>query len=234
METISSRDRSSGIKYIAFFDLDGTIIRANSGKELILYAYKKGFVTFMDLLKGIYLSLLYRFEFKDTVKIINSMVSWLNGVSVSGLINLSEEICRDRLINSICPEIEEEIRFHKKNGGMVVILSSAIMPVCKIIADHLIMDDVICSALESKNGIFTGEPEGSLCFGEEKVARLNEFCNKNNIDPYNSWYYGDSIADLHVLTSVGKPVCVNPDKKLLKAAGKRGWKVIFSEKVSSN
>jgi putative phosphoserine phosphatase/1-acylglycerol-3-phosphate O-acyltransferase len=234
METISSRNRNSGINYIAFFDLDGTIIRANSGKELILYAYKKGFVSLTDLMKGIYLSLLYRFEFKDTVNIINSMVSWLKGVSVSGLISLSEEICRDRLINSICPEIEKEIIFHKKNGGMVVILSSAIMPVCKIIADHLLMDDVICSALESRNGIFTGYPEGSLCFGEEKVTRLTEFCNKNNIAPHNSWYYGDSIADLHALTSVGIPVCVNPDKKLLRAAGKRGWKVILSEKVSSN
>lgn len=229
METISLKDRNSGNNYIAFFDLDGTIIRANSGKELILYAHKKGFVTLLDLIKGIYLSLLYRFNVRDTVKIINSMVSWLKGVPESGLISLSEEICRDRLIKSISPEIEEEIRFHKKNGGMVVILSSAIMPVCKVIADHLLMDDVICSVLETRNGTFTGKPEGSLCFGEEKVARLTEFCDKNNTAPCHSWYYGDSIADLQVLTFVGIPVCVNPDKKLLKASKKRGWKVIISD-----
>jgi phosphoserine phosphatase len=143
METISSKGRSSGIKYIAFFDLDGTIIDANSGKELILYAYKKGFITWLDLLRGIYLSLLYRFEIKDTVKIINSMLGWLKGVSEPGLISLSEEIFRDHLIKSIRPEVAEKIMFHKKDGGMVVILSSAIMPVCKVIADHLVMDDVI-------------------------------------------------------------------------------------------
>jgi HAD superfamily hydrolase (TIGR01490 family) len=226
METISLKDRRSGKKHIAFFDLDGTIIGANSGKELIRYAYKKGFITWIDVTKGLYLSLLYRFDFKDTAKIINSMVGWLKGVSEPDLETLSREIFKDHLIKSIRPEIVEEIRFHKNDGGMVVLLSSAIMPVCRLIADHLEMDDVICSTLEARNGFYTGNPEGSLCFGKEKIVRVTEFCNKNNINPAHSWYYGDSIADLPVLSSVGNPVCVNPDKKLLKAAAERGWKIL--------
>jgi putative phosphoserine phosphatase/1-acylglycerol-3-phosphate O-acyltransferase len=231
METISSKDRNPGINYIAFFDLDGTIICSNSGKALILYAYKRGLITWKDIAKGMYLSFLYRFEFKDTAKIINSIVGWLKGVSESDLAALSEEIFKDHLKKSIRPEIVEQIRLHKKDGGMVVVLSSAIMPVCKAVADHLEMDDVICSTLETRNGIFTGNPDGSLCFGKEKVARLTEFCIKHNIKPCDSWYYGDSIDDLPVLSSVGNPVCVNPDKKLLKAARKRGWKVLSLEKL---
>jgi len=226
METISSKDRNSGISYIAFFDLDGTIIGANSGKELILHAHRKGFISWADLLKGVYLSLLYKFEFKDTIFIINSMVGWLKGVSESALIGLAQEMVVNKLINNIRPEVVEEIRFHKKAGGVVVILSSAIMPVCKAIADHLEMDDVICSALESRNGILTGNAEGSLCFGDEKVIRLKEYCKKNNINPCHSWYYGDSMADLPILSYVENPVCVNPDKKLLKAAKNKDWKVL--------
>jgi HAD superfamily hydrolase (TIGR01490 family) len=228
METISSKGRGSRKNYVAFFDLDGTIISANSGKTLIQHAYKKGFITRKDILKGIYLSLLYRLELRDTVKIINSIVAWLNGVSESGLAALTEEIFNNHLKKSIRPEIVEEIRYHEKEGGMVVILSSAIMPVCKVVARYLDMDDVICSNLETSDGKFTGNPVGSLCFGEEKTARLKEYCIKNNTDPLLSWYYGDSAADLHVLTFVGNPVCVNPDTKLLKVAKKRGWKVIPS------
>jgi phosphoserine phosphatase len=84
--------------------------------------------------------------------------------------------------------------------------------------------------LETRNGVFTGNPEGSLCFGKEKVIRLTEFCKINNINPCQSWYYGDSIADLPVLSTVGNPVCVNPDKKLLDVAKKRGWQVLSLEK----
>ena len=115
METISSKDRGSRKNYVAFFDLDGTIISANSGKILIRYAYKKGFITWKDVLKGIipftcYTGLILR----DTVKIINSMVGWLKGVSESGLETLTEEIFKDHLIKSIRPEIVEEIRFHRE------------------------------------------------------------------------------------------------------------------------
>jgi putative phosphoserine phosphatase/1-acylglycerol-3-phosphate O-acyltransferase len=231
MEIISSKGRNSGKRYAAFFDLDGTIIGANSGKAMILLAYKKGFISWIDIIKGLYLSFLYRFAVKDTVKIINSMVGWLKGVPETGLRNLSEELFKNHLIKSVYPEIVQEIMFHKKEGGMVVILSSAIMPVCREIANHLEINEIICSTLETKDGMLTGNPEGKLCFGTEKVIRLIEFCSENSMNPEQSWYYGDSIADLPVLSSVGYPVCVNPDKKLLKAAGKRGWKILTSSRI---
>ena len=202
METISSKD-NSGKKYIAFFDLDGTLISANSGKELILYAYKKGFITWPDLLRGIYLSLLYRFEFKDTDKIINSMLGWLKGVSVTGLIALAEEIFRDSLMKSIRPEVVDRIVSHKKDGGMVVILSSAIVPVCRAIADHLEMDDVICSTLET-GMVFLPEILKDLLFRERESYKIEEFCKNNNINPCHSWYYGDSTDDLPVRCVIHK------------------------------
>jgi HAD superfamily hydrolase (TIGR01490 family) len=231
METISSKDSKKRKNYIAFFDLDGTIISANSGEALIRFAYKKGYLTGLDLARGLYLALLYRLRLRDTFKIISSMLRWLNGISESAFVNLAEEIVRDQLLKAIRPEIVEEIMIHKKGGGMTVILSSAVMPVCKAIAHHLGMDDYICSSLQTKDGILTGNPEGSLCFGKEKFIRLAEYCVKNNTEPSDSWYYGDSAADLPVLSSVGNPVCVNPDKKLLKAARKRHWKILRLKKA---
>jgi hypothetical protein len=80
METIFSNKSNSGNKYIAFFDLDRTIISTNSGKTLIQQAFKQGLMTRMDLIKGVYISLLYRLDLKDTVKIIDSMVGWVKGI----------------------------------------------------------------------------------------------------------------------------------------------------------
>lgn len=94
------------------------------------------------------------------------------------------------------------------------------------VADHLGMDDIICSDLEVTNGYLTGKTIGHLCFGEEKKIRLIKYCEINNTNPSDAWYYGDSIADLPVLLSAGNPICINPDKKLKKEAHKRGWKVL--------
>jgi HAD superfamily hydrolase (TIGR01490 family) len=226
MEITFSKDNRTEKKYVAFFDLDHTIIGTNSGKALIRYAYKKGVMTRLDLLKGMYLSMLYKLDIKETVTIINSMVKWLKGVSEESLNNLSSEIFKDYILNSIYREVQPEINRHKNNGGKVVILSSAIYPICHRVAEHLEIDDVICSNLESINGVYTGFPEGSFCFGKEKTVRLNKYCNENNINPINSWYYGDAISDLSVLSSVGNPVCINPDKKLNKVASEKGWRIL--------
>jgi HAD superfamily hydrolase (TIGR01490 family) len=229
MGTTSLKD-NTGKNYIAFFDLDRTVISANSGKLLIQYAFKNRLITIWDILRGAYASLLYRFNLRDTTKIINSLVSWLKGVPETALTALSAEMFNDRLIKTIRPEIREKIRFHKMEGARVVLLSSAIWPVCRQVSDYLDMDDFVCSELEVKNGICTGLPLGSLCFGKEKASRLTEYCKNNGSYPESSWYYGDSIDDLPVMKSVGKPVCVYPDKRLLIEARKNGWEVFSPKK----
>ena len=226
MEIISSKNRSTSRPYTAFFDLDRTIIRTDSGRTLIWYALKEGLMTRTYLLKGIYLSILYKLNLRNPTKIISTMVSWLKGVSEDSFNELSAEIFRNDLKESINHDIKSEINFHRKNGAGCVILSSSIQPVCQPIADYLKMDDIICSNLEVDNGIYTGRPSGLFCFGEEKAVRLLEYCKMNNIDYETALYYGDSISDLPVLNTVGYPICVNPDRKLKRVANIRGWQII--------
>lgn len=226
METTSSKDNNTIRNYIAFFDLDGTIISENSGRKLTIAAYRRGLMSVSDLIKGIFLSLMYKFNLSDTTKIIDKMVGWLNGTSERTLNDLSEDIFNNFLIKSIHSEVKSEISFHKKRGTRLVILSSALRPVCQRVASHLGMDDIICSDLEVINGYLTGKTAGHLCFGEEKKVRLIKYCEINNTKQSDAWYYGDSIADLPALLAAGNPVCVNPDKKLKKEARKRGWKIL--------
>lgn len=226
METTSSNVSHSGKKYIAFFDLDRTIISENSGKILIQQAYRKGLISKRYILWGYYLSLLYKFKLKDPVIIIKTITRWLKGTREEELNELASEIFNSRLKKSIRPLIEEKIRLHKKNGAKVVILSSSVFPVCSAVAEYLNMDDVICTQLETENGVFTGRPDGTFCFNEVKVERLTGYCEINNTSLETSWYYGDSAADLPALGIVGNPVCVDPDKKLRRKAILKGWEII--------
>jgi phosphoserine phosphatase len=54
---------------------------------------------------------------------------------------------------------------------------------------------------------------------------LEEYCEKNNSSPGESWYYADAFVDLPVLGIVGHPVCVNPERKLARIARKKGWDI---------
>lgn len=87
------------------------------------------------------------------------------------------------------------------------------------------MDDIICLELEVKNSLLTGYPVGKFCYGDEKVRRLLEYCEKNNSTPSKAWYYADAFIDFPALSIVGFPVCVNPDRKLRKKALEKGWRI---------
>ena len=225
MGTISSENKTEGKSYIAFFDLDHTLIMANSGKLLIKEAREKGLMTSFDLTRALWLSFLYKFSLRNTEKIIAGMLQWLEGVPEKKVNELSTEVFLKKMAGVIPDAARKEIIRHQERNGAAVILSSALCPLCQAVAGHLEMNDIVCTRIETTDGICTGRPSGRLCFGKEKVVRLREYCERNNSRVEDAWYYGDSYSDLPVLQIAGHPVCVNPDKKLLKAAIKYSWRV---------
>jgi HAD superfamily hydrolase (TIGR01490 family) len=226
METISSKDSINPKSYIVFFDLDRTIAKSISGKELAKRAFRKGLLAYRDMARAIFLSLLFRFNLKGQLKIIDDMVSWVRGIPEKTIIDLCNEVFHEVLLPSVFSGARSEIAFHRSKNAKIVILSSALTPICRQMANSIVMDDILCSDLEAINGYMTGRPVGRLCYGKEKAVRLNEYCRINNYSPNDAWCYGDSISDLSALEAVGNPVCVNPDRKLKKTAGRRGWKIL--------
>jgi HAD superfamily hydrolase (TIGR01490 family) len=225
MGNITSENNIKGKSYIAFFDLDDTLIRANSGKLLVRVAFKKGMMSLPDLIKALWLSFLYKFRLMNSEKIIGGMLKWLEGMPEESIIGLSSEVFEKHILHAISEEALREIKMHKDKNAAVVILSSALFSICQAVAGHIEMDDFICTHIETEGGRCTGQTAGKLCFGNEKAFRLKEYCEKNNSKVMNAWYYGDSFSDLPVLQIVGNPVCVNPDKKLLKSAQKNSWRI---------
>lgn len=225
MGIISSENKGPVIRYIAFFDLDHTLVNANSGKLLVKAAYKRNIMSFADVIKVLWLSFLYVFHLKNTENIIAGMINWLAGVSENTINELSSEVFNNHLLTSIPEEVKSEVKMHKDKNAAIVILSSSILPVCLKVANYLDLDDVICTELEVNGDCFTGRPSGKVCFGNEKLVRLKKYCEMINSKMSDSWFYSDSISDLPVLNFVGYPVCINPDRHLRKIAKKRNWKL---------
>jgi HAD superfamily hydrolase (TIGR01490 family) len=227
MENIFSTAKANEFSYFVFFDIDRTITRVISGKALAIEAYKRKLMSRTDLLKAVFISLAYRLNLRDPVRIIDDMVSWVKGLPEKTMADLCADVFRAELLPSINAEARDEIEKHKGRNAKLIILSSSLIPVCREVADNLGMDDFICSCLETENGILTGKSVGPLCFGEEKAVRLIEYCKKHNTRLSDAWYYGDALSDIHALGVVGNPVCVNPDRQLKRAANARGWKIVW-------
>ena len=227
MDPTFSKERTNGNSMIVFFDLDRTITKAISGKALVRASLKKGLLKRSDLIIAFFSCLLFRLNLKDPQKIIDDMIRRVEGLNEKTMNDLCVEVSREVLIPSVYTEARDAIKRHQEKNAKVVILSSAITYICREVAKNIGIDDVICTDLEVREGYLTGHSIGPICFGKEKGVRLSKYCEKNNTELTDAWYYGDSISDLPALVSVGNPVCINPDKKLEKEALERGWKILF-------
>ena len=87
-------------------------------------------------------------------------------------------------------------------------------------------------AWSSLDGRYTGEID-FYAYGENKAAAMHEVAAEGGYDLADCYAYSDSITDLPMLSAVGHPTAVNPDRGLRKAALEHGWPVLqFTRPVS--
>ena len=220
---------NKSFKYVAFYDLDHTLLVVNSATHLVEEARKRGIMRIKQYRHAVYLSIIYKLGLGNPTKMINRMLTWLKGLSTKLIGDLCVEVFESHLVQSIRPEILRTMEDHRSQNGAVVLLSSATLPVCAPIIDHLQLDDLICTHLEEKNGILTGKTSGALVYGSEKKNRMISYCREYGYDVSTAYYYGDSHTDRYVMEAVGKPVAVNPDKKLLKIATRLNWPILVKK-----
>ena len=70
-------------------------------------------------------------------------------------------------------------------------------------------------------------------YGENKAAAMQELAEREGYDLAASYAYSDSATDLPMLSAVGHPHAVNPDKALRKAAVEKGWPVLDFSKPTA-
>jgi putative phosphoserine phosphatase/1-acylglycerol-3-phosphate O-acyltransferase len=218
-------------KYIAFYDLDHTILVDNSATHLINEARRRGIMSERHFRHAIWLSLLYKLGIGDSAKMIVRMLSWLKGLSEDLINQLCIEVFNEQIVHKIRPEILASFEEHRSRNGAVVLLSSASVPICEPVSKYLELDDMICSRLESREGILTGNTVGNLVYGAEKESRLLSYCSDHGYDPAEAFYYGDSFTDHQVMSTVGNPVAVDPDKKLCRIALDNNWPILVRNRA---
>ena len=217
-------------RYIAFYDLDHTILKGNSATTLVEESRKRGVMSSAQYRHAVWLAILYKLNIGDPATMINRMLSWLNGLRESEIKSLCHEIYHAYIKLTIRPEILESFDLHRAKDAAVVLLSSATSPICEPVAEHLQLDALICTHLETLDGAFTGRTQGKLVYGKEKKQRMLSFCLEHESDASDAWYYGDSHTDRFVMEAVGNPVAVSPDRRLKKIAVRHNWPILVDDR----
>lgn len=211
--------------YIAFFDLDHTILNTSSGKIIGGAALKHGIITRSKYLEGVLFAVGVKLGIIDGKTALPRMTNWLKDHTEQHIIEFARQIFNEVMKYAIRKDAVREIEFHRKNNARLVLLSASLSFICKPVIDFLRLDDLICTNMQVENNHFSGRPIGDICFGQEKVARSLAFIHERRSELRSAYFYTDSYTDLPMLEAVGFPMCVTPDRKLTATARERGWRI---------
>ena len=115
---------------------------------------------------------------------------------------------------------------HRQQGDTLLIITATNRFVTEPISKLFGIENLLATDPEKTNTGYTGKVDGTPCFQEGKIERLNSWLDKSGENMSGSIFYSDSHNDLPLLEKVDHPVAVDPDKKLRVYASKSNWPII--------
>ena len=218
----------------AFFDIDKTLLNGASLLFLARAARTLGIVSLRDLARFGWESVKFRRR-GEHLGVLDEVrdrgMRMLAGVSAERLHRLAASVV-GRMRPRMWPETQELLRAHLDAGHEVWLVSATPDFLAQEIAVSLGATGGIGSGLEIEDGIFTGRFTGPTMHGPEKAAAARTLLAERGYDPADCYAYSDSINDLPLLTTVGTPVVINPDRALAAHAAQAGWRTLRLDPAS--
>lgn len=219
------REGPKGPRVGAFFDVDRTLLAGFSAGAFLRERLLSGRVTPREMVASLAGGLSFALGRTGFSGFVAAHVAAYRGVAESALEELGREIFENYLAAEVYPESRAIVRAHREQGHAVAIVSSATPFQVEPLACDLGIDHVLCTRLESENGILTGRVLHPTCYGEGKRTAAKTFAAGHDVDLAESYFYTDSAADLPLLLAVGRPRPLNPDRRLAQVAKERSWPV---------
>lgn len=212
----------------AFFDLDNTIIRGASAFHLAVGLRARGFFTTWDLVNFGFQHTRY-LAFGEDLKQIDRLrgraLSIVAGRSVAEIAAIGEEIWDEVLSLRVFPGTHALLTEHVEAGHQVWIVTASPLEIGELIARRLGATGALGTVAEHVDGFYTGRLVGDMLHGKAKARAVLALAEREGIDLATSFAYGDSMNDVPILSAVGHPVAINPDRRLRRHAREKGWPV---------
>ncbi|HYE22376.1 MAG TPA: HAD family hydrolase [Verrucomicrobiae bacterium] len=216
------------MREVAIFDIDGTVIKGQSQKELLFFLYLNGFISTYSFCYLLIWFILYKINLVHKSDIpLRYALDLFKGWDADTLRSLTKKFVNKVLVKKIYSEAIAEIGNHREKGNRILLVSNAIDPIVEELAKYLKIPDYLCTTLEIIDGRVTGQTIGKPVYGNTKVEVISKFLEKNNLTWEQTWGYGDHITDVPFLEKTKYQFIVNPNKQLAKIATNRKWRVLY-------
>lgn len=213
----------------AFYDMDGTLLGANVVHAYAYYAINEPRFSGRISRAASLVAKLPFYAVADKVdrKVFNELFyKNYEGFSEDRLVLLGKEVFDNVLKPSIFAGAPELIKRSREQGHKQIIVTGAIDTIVRPLVEYLGFDDFVANRLEIKDGYATGRLHKPFIAGANKALWVRRYAEQHDIDLDRSFAYADSGSDLPLLSVVGNPCAVNPDRSLRTTARAYDWPII--------
>ncbi len=218
------------MKSAAFFDIDGTLVRCLTQKELLGVFWKKKIISTSESIAIFFWFFLYKVGLlRSSTRIRQYAYRSFRGLSVELVAKLIQNVYEQKVRHMFSTVALERLEAHRKRGDSIFAISGTLDFFCHLICLELNIPTFYGTRLEVKNDYCTGNWEGVILEGETKADLVRRLAKENDIDLKSSFAYADHYSDVFFLKETAHPVVVNPDKKLKKEANLRKWEILIDQ-----
>jgi HAD superfamily hydrolase (TIGR01490 family) len=221
--------RRTGATEAAFFDLDKTIIARSSTLVMGRTFMRDGLLSSTTILRGLYAQAVYQLVGADHEKMEqmrSAALELTRGWEADRVRRLVRETMEEVIAPLAYQEALDLIAMHRRAGRDVWIVSSSGEEIVEPFGAYLGVRDVIAT----RSGLDDdGRYDGTLefyAYAAAKATAIEQLAEVRGYDLERCYAYSDSITDLPMLTTVGHPTVVNPDRELRAAATAMGWETL--------
>jgi len=212
----------------AFFDLDRTLMSGSSAYYFGKAAYREGLRPLSALLSDTVRALVFKLfgaSDEQSAALRDRILASVAGTRAEDFRRLSPGVVEE-LLPRIRPESQALLDMHAEAGRDVYIISASPVEIVGELAMALDLNGGLGTESEIVDGVYTGRLAAPFCYGEGKAEVVRKLVADRGYDLAQCYAYADSISDLPILSLVGHPVAVNPDRSLMAVAHRRGWPVV--------
>ncbi len=209
---------------LALFDLDETLLAGDSDYEWGLHLVSIGKVD-----EEFYKNENERFYRQylagklDVYEFLNFALKPLAENNYAELLEWRNEYIEQRIKPIVKTKARDLIAQHRDAGDELVIVTATNRFITEPMQEIFNVDTLIATEPAMENGRFTGKVEGTPCFGQGKVTRLEQWLASSSLTLEGSYFYSDSRNDIPLLELVDYPIAVDADKELTAHAIKKNW-----------
>ncbi|MCB9681272.1 MAG: HAD-IB family hydrolase [Alphaproteobacteria bacterium] len=210
---------------VAFFDLDRTLIDVNSGSLWLREEWRRGRLRPRDAVTAVWSLTRYTLGAVDLDRAMAHAASVYRGMPEADLAAEVDAWFDVAVRPRLRPGAARALQAHRDAGDRTVVAtsSSQFAAACARVAFGL--DDAISTRVEVRDGVLTGGVE-TLAIGAHKLTACAAWADTQGVCLADATFYTDSYSDLAMLEAVGRPVIVDPDRRLRRTALARGWEIV--------